>query len=166
MLLPDETHSVSTTVLPVTTVTDEITTGVVLGVVPLTTTIESDDDDLLDVVDEDDFRTMEDMIEPPIDVQSIRVGSRFRAAKDVQDMLAVFARKEMFKIRLEKNAIVCANAGQSNWTDICNYTARAQKSFRKIQKSQGEGASSVDDNVDANLQDILHVEQDKVPSQH
>ena len=54
---------------------------------------ESDDDDLLDVVDEDDFRTMEDMIEPPIDVQSIRVGSRFRAPKDVQDMLAVFARK-------------------------------------------------------------------------
>jgi hypothetical protein len=109
---------------------------------------------------------MEDMIEAPIDVQSIRVGSIFRAPKDVQDMLAVFARKEMFKIRLEKNAIVCANAGQSNWTDICNYTARAQKSFRKIKKSQDEDATSVDDNVDANLQDILHVEQDKVPSQH
>ena len=70
-----------------------------------------------------------------------------------------------FKVRIEKNAIVCANAGHSNWTDVCDYAARAQQSLRKIKKSQGDNDACVDDSMDGNIEELLELEEVKVVSQ-
>ena len=69
-------------------------------------------------------------------------------------------------MRLEKNAVVCANAGQSNWTAVCDSTTRAQQALRKIQKQQGQGVQDVDESLENNIDDILQTELDKVSTRH
>jgi hypothetical protein len=133
--------AVITPVIPVTTVTNSVNTVVVVGAVPSTTTRDPDED-LFESGDDDDLFNMETNA-PPEDVHDLHVGSIFRTPKDLQ-----------FKVRIEKNAIVCANAGHSNWTDVC-----------KIKKSQGDNDACVDDSMDANIEELLQLEEDKVVSQ-
>ena len=52
-----------------------------------------------------------------------------------------------------------ANAGESNWTSVTNYEARAQQAFRKIQKLKDQDAND-------NIEDLLQSEEDKVAPKH
>ncbi len=65
-------------------------------------------------------------------------------------------------MRLEKNAVVCANAGQSNWTAVCDSTTSSQQALRKIQKNQDQGVTLVNDSLEDNIDDLLQTEIDKV----
>jgi hypothetical protein len=155
--------AVITPVIPVTTVTNSVNTVVVVGAVPSTTTRDPDED-LFESGDDDDLFNMETNA-PPEDVHDLHVGSIFRTPKDLQVMLQDFGKDHKFKVRIEKNAIVCANAGHSNWTDVCDYAARAQQSLRKIKQSQGDNDACVDDSMDANIEELLQLEEDKMVSQ-
>jgi hypothetical protein len=139
----------------VTSVEDNTTTIVVVepGLRATSPDINCEDDQF-----EDD--------EHPEEEENVRVGSIFCSAKDLQGRLQALANTQKFKVRLEKNAVVCANAGQSNWTGVCDSETRAQQALRKIQKFEGEGYTPVEDNLANNLEDILQTEKDKVGTKH
>jgi hypothetical protein len=82
---------------------------------------------------EDDDLNMVNHNEHPEEEANIRAGSIFCSAKDLQGRLQALANTQKFKVCLEKNAVVCANAGKSNWTGVCDSETRAQQALRKIQ---------------------------------
>jgi hypothetical protein len=127
----------------VTSVEDNTTTSVeVLEPGPRATTPDIDfEDDLF----EEYNLNMVNMNEHPEEEANVRVGSIFCSAKELQGRLQALANTQKFKVRLEKNAVVCANAGQSNWTGVCDSETRAQQALRKIQKCQGRGVTPVDE---------------------
>jgi hypothetical protein len=148
----------------VTSVEDNTTTTVVVEPGPRATSpdINCEDDQF-----EDDDVNMGNINEHPAEEEeNVRVGSIFCSAKDLQGRLQALANTQKFKVRLEKNAVVCANAGQSNWTGVCDSETRAQQALRKIQKFEGEGYTPVEDNLANNLEDILQTEKDKVGTKH
>jgi hypothetical protein len=100
--------------------------------------------------------------EDPEEEANVRAGSIFSSAKELQGRLHALATADKFKVRLEKNAVVCANAGQSNWTAVCDSTTRAQQALRKRQKQQGQGVPDDDESLENNIDDILQTELDKV----
>jgi hypothetical protein len=122
-----------------------------------------EDDDFLQSGDDDDFLNMETNA-PPEDVHDLHVGSIFRTHKDLQVILQDFGTAHKFKVRLEKNAIVCANAGHSNWTDVCDYAARAKQSLSNIRKSRGDNEACADGSLNGDIEEMLQLEEGKVVS--
>jgi hypothetical protein len=101
------------------------------------------------------------MNEDPEEDANVQAGSIFSSAKELQQRLQTLANTHKFKVRLEKNAVVCVNAEQSNWTAVCDSTTRAQQAWRKIKKNQDQGVTLVDDSLEDNIDDILQTEIDK-----
>ncbi len=73
--------------------------------------------------------------------------------------------KHNFTVRREKHAIVCPNAGTSNWTGVTDYESRAQKAYRKNNKHQDQDDQN-DQNGAESLQNFLTTEEDKVATLH
>jgi hypothetical protein len=82
-------------------------------------------------------------------------GCTFPSPTDLLHRIYDFAKAHNFTVRREKHAIVCSNAGESNWTGVKDYESRANQTFRRLQKH-------VDQDVDDNLEDIMQNEEDKV----
>jgi hypothetical protein len=86
---------------------------------------------------------------------NLRRGSTFASPQLLLLKVSEYATSLNFTVRREKHAIVCSNAGESNWTSVTNYEARAQQAFRKIQKLKDQDAND-------NIEDLLQSEEDKV----
>ena len=158
------TDEVQIEVLPasVTNVTDELldkgnsdTDAVLRGGVPTagcvatagkssSTSSDSDDDDF----------------EPT--VLDLKHGSMFASAQILLSQLSEYANKQNFTVRREKHAIVCSNAGTSNWTGVTDYESRAEKAYRKNNKHQDQN----DQDGAESLQNFLTTEEDKVATLH
>ncbi len=81
------------------------------------------EDDLFEI----DHLNLGNMNEDPEEDANVQAGSIFSSAKELQQRLQTLANTHKFKVRLEKNAVVCVNAEQSNWTAVCDSTTRAQQ---------------------------------------
>ena len=126
-------------------VTDDPTIGrddVTLGVI----------DDTVRTLDSDSSADDEDEVD-------LRSGAMYGSPQELLKQLSDYANSRHFTVRREKHAIVCSNAGQSNWTSVSNYEARAQQAYRKIHKLQ-------DQDIDLNIDDLLETEEDKVAPHH
>jgi hypothetical protein len=109
--------------------------------------LTADTDDVTDVASDDDD-------DDPFDR-----GCTFPSATDLLHRLSDYAKARNFTVRREKHAIVCSNAGESNWTAVKDYESRANQTFRKLQKQ-------LDQDVNDNLEDIMQNEEDKVFAVH
>jgi hypothetical protein len=109
-----------------------------------------------------DSNDEDDVIISDID---LRRGSTFASPTQLLLKVSEYATSRNFTVRREKHAIVCSNAGQSNWTSVTNYEARAQQAFRKIHKLKDQDAN---DNIEENdnIEDFLQTEEDKVAPTH
>ena len=141
LVIDDITVHVPTAVQEVNAVIDVETEGYVFTGTDVTDAALYDDDD--------DMATSEDPIIP------FNRGCTFASPKHLLNLVSDFAKARNFTVRREKHAIVCSNAGESNWTTVTDYEARANQTFRKLHKLQEE-------DVDENLQDIMQCEEDKV----
>ena len=141
LVIDDITVHVPTAVQEVNAVIDVETEGYVFTGTDVTDAALYDDDD--------DMATSED---PTIPFDR---GCTFASPKHLLNLVSDFAKARNFTVRREKHAIVCSNAGESNWTTVTDYEARANQTFRKLHKLQEE-------DVDDNLQDIMQCEEDKV----
>jgi hypothetical protein len=92
-------------------------------------------------------------------------GDIFASVTELQSKLQEHAQTHKFKIRREKDTIVCANAGCSNWTGITNYKARAKQALHRNQKKHDEEFAILDDNLDNSIEELLHTEEEKVGPQ-
>jgi hypothetical protein len=95
-------------------------------------------------------------------VPDLQRGDIFTSVSELQSKLQEHAQTHKFKIRREKDSIVCANAGCSNWTGITNYKARAKQALHRNQKKHDEEPAILDDNLDNSIEELLHTEEDKV----
>ena len=98
-------------------------------------------------------------------IKDLHKGDIFSSVIELQSALEQHAKTHTFKIRREKDSIVCANAGCSNWTGITNYKARAKQALRRKQRHHDDESALLDDSPDNSLQGMLHTEEDKVGPQ-
>jgi hypothetical protein len=82
------------------------------------------------------------------------VGVHTLSPTDLLHRISNFGKARNFTVRREKHAIVCSNAGESNWTAVKDYESRTNLTFRKLQKH-------LDQDVNDNLEDIMQNEEDK-----
>ena len=130
-------------VMPTTvTVSDDI--------VRTTDTVSNDDDEdgILGTTDTVSNHDAEDELD-------LRRGAMYRSPNILLKQVSDYANSRHFTVRREKHAIVCSNAGLSNWTSVTNYEARAEQAYRKIHKQK-------DQDIALNIDDLLETEEDKV----
>jgi hypothetical protein len=132
-----------------TTVVQEVNAGIDVETEGHVFTAGTDVTDAALYDDDDDMATSVDLTIP------FDRGCTFASPKHLLNLVSDFAKARNFTVRREKHAIVCSNAGESNWTTVTDYEARANQTFRKLHKLQEE-------HVDDNLQDIMQCEEDKV----
>jgi hypothetical protein len=98
-------------------------------------------------------------------VTDLQRGDIFASVTELQSKLQEHAQAYKFKIRREKDSIVCANAGCSNWTGITNYKARAKQALHRNQKRHDAKCAILDDNLDNSIEELLQTEEEKVGPQ-
>jgi hypothetical protein len=64
-------------------------------------------------------------------VLDLKRGAMYESPQILLSHLSDYANKHNFTVRREKHAIVCSNAGTSNWTAVTDYESRAAQAFRK-----------------------------------
>jgi hypothetical protein len=104
------------------------------------TSLNEDDNDEVTVVDQS---------------LSFQRDTMFASPTELLDLVSEYAKARNFTVRRDKHAIVCSNAGESNWTTVTDYEARAKQTFRKRHTHQNEG-------IDDTIEDILQTEEEKV----
>jgi hypothetical protein len=109
----------------------------------------------------DDSSTSSDSDEEDCEptVLDLKRGSMYASPQILLSHLSDYANKHNFTVRREKHAIVCSNAGISNWTAVTDYESRAAQAFRKSKKHE-------DQDVDESLQDFMSTEEYKVAILH
>ncbi len=98
-------------------------------------------------------------------VTDLQRGDMFASVTELQSKLQKHAQTYKFKIRREKDSIVCANAGCSNWTGITNYKARAKQALHRKQKRHDAKFAILDDNLNNSIEELLQTEEEKVGPQ-
>jgi hypothetical protein len=115
------------------------------------TTVSSDVDD--------DATTAESNNEREL---GIKRGTIFDNIGILGDAISAYALKHNFHVRREKHAIVCSNAGQTTWTAVNDFEARAKKKLRKLKKSNNAGVAQNSEDVHEDWQELLECEEEQV----
>ena len=120
-------------------------------------------DDVINVTSDvdDDVMTAQSCNEREL---GIRHGSIFENIALFADTISAYAyaQKHNFHVRREKHAIVCSNAGQTTWTAVNDFEARAKKKLRHLKKANDANEPLNSEDLHDDWRDLLQCEEDQV----